>query len=237
MGYQTDFYGTLQFTRKLTSEELSTLNTIIGAARHSDDCEVSEALQRQAEAARVIERDGNGPLVFDPHEGANLRAGFQDLIIGDDLSPHYARALRISDDKSGLVYCAEKTYDMVAGVNFIIANGRVRIPGFGLKGSLYASTEFKPYHWLVKINREGWAYQKKSHQQALWDHDKKAYLKLIESDLAWRRRAAKDEDPRRAFRKAVDAACDRVDEFLDLTERRWQRMRYWIETRVIRPVL
>jgi hypothetical protein len=77
MGYQTDFYGTLQFTRKLTPEELSTLNAIISAARHSDDCEVPEALQRQAEAARVIERDGNGPLVFDPHEGANLREAFR----------------------------------------------------------------------------------------------------------------------------------------------------------------
>jgi hypothetical protein len=237
MGYYTKFYGKLCFTRKLTAEELSTLDKIIRAARHGDR-EVSEALQRQAEATRAIERDGNGALVFDPHEGANLRAGFQNLITGDGLSPQYARALRINDDKSGLVYCAEKTYDMVAGVNFIIANGRARIPGFGLKGSLFASTEFKPYYWLVKINDEGWAYQKKCRHEALWDHDKKAFLEGLEAELCWRRKEAKRaEDPRRAFRRAVDAACDRVDEFLDLTERRWQRMRYWIETRVIRPIL
>jgi hypothetical protein len=237
MGYQTDFYGTLQFTRKLTAEELSTLDKIITAAWHSDD-EVLEAVRRQAEATRVIEREGHGPLVFDPHEGANLRAGFQDLITGEGLSPHSARALRISDHKSGLVYCAEKTYDMVAGVNFIIANGRARIAGFGLKGSLFASTEFKPYHWLVKINDEGWAYQKKCHQRALWDHDKKAYLERLEAELNWRRKEAnRAEDPRRAFRRAVDAACDRVDEFLDRGERRWQRLRYWIETRIIRPLL
>jgi hypothetical protein len=237
MGYQTDFYGALQFTRQLTAEELSTLDKIITAARHSDE-EVLEAVRRQAEATRVIEREGNGPLMFDPHEGANLRAGFQNLITGDGLSPHYARALRISDDKSGLVYCAEKTYDMVAGVNFIIANGRARIAGFGLKGSLFASTEFKPYHWLVKINDEGWAYQKKRRHEALWDHDKKAFLERLAAELCWRRKEAKRaEDPRRAFRRAVDAACDRVDEFLDRNERRWQRLRYWIETRFIRPLL
>jgi hypothetical protein len=148
------------------------------------------------------------------------------------MSPHYACHLRISDDKTGLVHCSEKTYDMIGGVNFIIANGRAKIPGFGLKGSLYASTEFEPYDWLVKINDEGWAYQEKCDPIALWDHDKRAYLELIQSDLAWRRREAKDQDPRRAFRKAADAVCDRVDEFLDSCAPKWQRLRYWLDTRL-----
>jgi hypothetical protein len=85
MGQETHFYGTLEFTRKLTGEEL---------------------------------------------------AAFMDLIVRDDLSPLYAGALRINKAKSGLIYRSEKTYDMVAGVNFIIANGRDRIPGFGLRGEL-----------------------------------------------------------------------------------------------------
>jgi hypothetical protein len=42
---------------------------------------------------------------------------------------------------------------LVEAVNFIIANGRQRIPDFGLKGSMFAETEFAPYHWLLKIDR------------------------------------------------------------------------------------
>jgi hypothetical protein len=58
-------------------------------------------------------------------------------------------------------HCGQKTYSMVEAVNFILANGRARIPDFGLTGSLFAETEFRPYHWLVKIGPDGWAMQQR----------------------------------------------------------------------------
>jgi hypothetical protein len=69
--------------------------------------------------------------------------------------------LRITYDRRDLRYCAEKTYTMVEAVNFIIANGRERIRDFGLKGSLFAETEFRPHHWLAKIGPDGWAMQQR----------------------------------------------------------------------------
>ena len=64
----------------------------------------------------------------------------------------------MSDDGRGLVYRSEKTYDIVAGINFIIVNARTRVPDFGLTGMLTADTEFEPYHWFVKIGSDGMAY-------------------------------------------------------------------------------
>jgi len=242
MGYETHFYGKLEFARKLTTEELTRLDGIIDggddpeARRHlfqmimfgGNGDEISRALIQQAEAERAIERDGKGPLVLDPHSGADLTASMRHLITGEGLSPKYACHLRISDDKTGLVYRAEKTYDVIGGVNFIIANAREKIPGFGLKGSLFASTEFEPYTWLVKINEEGWAYQEKCEMYALWDHDKKAYLEHLQVQLYCRRQEVKrGEDPRRTYRIMADNICDRIDQAIEHygCELRWARHR------------
>jgi hypothetical protein len=68
-------------------------------------------------------------------------------------------ALKIAGN--GLVYCSEKSYEMVESVNFVIANARRKIPDFGLKGALRAVTEFEPHLWWLKIADDGWARQVK----------------------------------------------------------------------------
>lgn len=210
MGYETNYYGKLEFTRELTREELSALDKIINAALFRDP-EIFDATKRQAEATRAIERDGKGALVFDPCEGADLRAGFLNLITGEHLSPHDATSLRISADGSGLEYCSEKTYDMIGGVNFIIANGRERIPGFGLKGSLYASTEFEPYTWLVEINKQGWAEQVPCKMEDLPPDDQQKYKDEIEAQRqAWKARCERMRNEHTGFRSAMKGICDRV---------------------------
>jgi len=210
MGYETHFYGKLEFTRELTREELSTLDRIINAAELDSD-EVFEAVNRQAEATRAIERDGKGPLVINAREGADLRAAFQNLITGEGLSPQYASSLYIADDGTGLMYGSEKTYDMIAGVNFIIANGRERIPGFGLKGSLYASTEFEPYTWLVKINEQGWAEQVPCKMEDLPPEDQQKYKEEIEAERrAWKAACERFRNEDTGFRSAMKGICDRV---------------------------
>jgi hypothetical protein len=123
MGYYTHYYGKLEFTRRLTLEELATLERIINVGREHGDV-IGEAAKAQAEAIRAIDRDGKGPLVFDPYAIANLCAAFSNLITGEALNPHDASSLRITDDGMGLRYCSEKTYDMIGGLNFIIANAR-----------------------------------------------------------------------------------------------------------------
>jgi hypothetical protein len=152
MGRYADFYGKLEFNRPLTDEELLTLNRILGAGRTSSP-EIRQTITRNAEQRRAAR--GGGPLWFDAGTTAEIAASMQGFISGKGLSPDYAADLRITDDRSGLVHCSEKTYDMVAGVNFIIANARREIPAFGLKGYLFGKTEFEPYEWLVTINRDG----------------------------------------------------------------------------------
>jgi hypothetical protein len=91
----------------------------------------------------------DGPVI------AEVTARMSGFIVGDGLSAIYAADLRLSDDRRGLVYASEKTYDMIAGVNFIIVNARTRIPDFRLQGTMAADTEFKPYIWFVKIGKDG----------------------------------------------------------------------------------
>ena len=210
MGYETHFYGKLEFTRQLTREELSTLDKIINAAFLAT-AEINEAIDRQAHVMRVIERDGSGPLVFDPRAGANLRASFQNLIVDEGLSPHDAASLYITDDRTGLRYGSEKTYDMVGGVNFIIANGREKIPGFGLKGRLFADTEFEPYTWLVRINEQGWAEQVPCKMEDLPPEDQQKYKEEIEAQRrAWIAGCERFRNENTGFRSAMRGICDRV---------------------------
>ena len=176
MGYQTDFYGKLAFTLRLTREELETLDRVIHPDRWIDAMTISQAVKHAADEERA-ERGGKGPLVFDPEVRANLLADMCGCTYGEDLSPYDASSMRITRDGRGLEYCSEKTYDLVAGINFIIVNGRKFVPGFGLTGSLFASTEFEPYHWLLKINAEGWAEQVPCEFTKLLTHSPRAYIR------------------------------------------------------------
>ena len=66
----------------------------------------------------------------------------------------------ITDDKLGLKYNeGEKSYRMIEGLNFIIANAKRKIPDFGLTGSMRANTELPPYVWDIRIGKDGWAKQ------------------------------------------------------------------------------
>lgn len=153
MGRYTHFHGQLDFSRLLSRAELDILGQVIEAGSESSDA-IEAAISAQAEAKRA----GRGPLMFHGPDMAQTAARMGGWIVGDGLSPHYAMAMRISDDRRGLVYASEKTYDMVGGLNFIIANARARIPGFGLTGTLAADTEFAPYTWFVRIGPDGNAY-------------------------------------------------------------------------------
>src|SRR5262249_19321421 len=60
----------------------------------------------------------------------------------------------ITDDRLGIEYVTEKTYQMVDVVNTILDEGRRRIPSFDLTGELLADTEFPPHTWLVTISED-----------------------------------------------------------------------------------
>ena len=184
MRYDTRFYGKLEFTRRLGIYELFELNKVLLAGRYDDeDAAVERFVKAQAYKERA-ER-GGGAVVFDPVDGASLRAQMRGFITSEQLLSHNAGALRISEDGCGLKYYSEKSYQMVQAVNFIIANGRERIADFGLKGSLFADTEFEPYHWLLKIDTDGCARQYPCRMTALLRHDPRAYLKHLR--LNWQR--------------------------------------------------
>jgi hypothetical protein len=187
MGYDTDFYGRLNFTRRLTREELDEVDRILRAGQYDEDQpEIEEVIQREAERERV--KRGGGPLVFVGSANAITRAQLRGCVVGPELSSANAAALRITDDGKGLEYCAEKSDEMVEAVNFIIANARRKIPDFGLKGSLFADTEFEPYHWLLKINSDGWAEQAPCRMTSLMHHNPRAYMRHLRWN--WRRPSA-----------------------------------------------
>ena len=152
MGYYTQFWGSLRFTRRLTESELHTVEAIIDAGQTSTP-EIDAVIQREH---KERQKPGHAEIIEVGKE-IMRRAELQGFIAPKGW-PDYID-LRITHDRRGLCYCAEKTYTMVESVNFIIANGRQRIPDFGLKGSMFAETEFAPYHWLLKIGPDGWAMQ------------------------------------------------------------------------------
>jgi hypothetical protein len=139
MGYDTQFYGTLQYTRTLTDAELTWLT------------------DRNAR---------NVPGM---------------------------REFRATNE--GISYASEKTYDMVGLLNSITADARKNIPDFGLKGSLFARTEFEPYHWLVKINNDGVAEQVLCEMRELMHHDLRAYIDYLELKRKFSRSIPKDNGP------------------------------------------
>lgn len=66
------FYGRLEFTRRLTAEELGVVERIIHAGDCSDDPGIQAAVEMQA--IRRADRRGSPEPVFDAEENADLRA-------------------------------------------------------------------------------------------------------------------------------------------------------------------
>jgi hypothetical protein len=91
---------------------------------------------------------------------------------------------RISDDRQGLIYASEKTYDMVREINSLIASAREKIPDFGIKGALAAETDFNPFSvsrdldhclWFVKIGPDGFAHGEKTNRDEWLAFRRKVY--------------------------------------------------------------
>jgi hypothetical protein len=237
MGYQTDFYGRLNFKKKLTKEQLRWIATVIDAGDYKAESDVLEENDVEAAVWEDARRNqipgcalvfGNSPAV---------RADARGFIVGEDLSPAYARHMVITPDKKGLAYGAEKGYDMVAGVNFIIANARLMIPDCGLEGSLFALTDFEPFEWLLKIGADGWAIQEPCDANDLWNADRRAFLHWKKSQLRrlcfgpiWSAaRRHRDGLDANGFQKAVGAlCCGYVKMAWEISRRIW-RIRYGAE--------
>jgi hypothetical protein len=151
--------------------------------------------------------------------------------------------LCVTIDEKGLRYCAEKSRDMVGTVNHLIDEACKVIAGFGLKGSLYASTEYEPYTWLLKIGPDGGATQERCSVKELWRHSKSEYLArqrlkvrmfvrgpIVEARL----RHKNHEGKKGSIRKAADAVCSFYLDTEAVVGRKMWRLRHgaaWPEMR------
>ena len=152
MGYYTRFYGRLEFTRELTEPELAWIDEIIHADHAPVTPEITETLSREREARRL---PGCAMMYHGPDE-ASRRMELLGFVA--PMGPPGYIDYEITEDGKGLEHAkTEKSYTMVEGLNFIIANARCRIPDFGLTGRMFADTEFEPYHWVIRIGDDGWA--------------------------------------------------------------------------------
>ena len=173
MGYETVFYGKLRFTRRYGEEELARVRRILEEPRLIGKETCSAYLD--ARLKNNWDNDRDNRLMGEAVLAAVKAAGFE-VTNGNGYRAH---DLRITRDGMGLEYCSEKSYDLIDSVNFIIENGRKFIPGFKLSGSLFASTEFEPYHWLLKIGSDGFAHQEPCRMIDLLPHSPKAYLQHL----------------------------------------------------------
>jgi hypothetical protein len=178
MSYDTQFWGSLKFTRRLTQNELETVEAIIGAGRTSTP-EIEAVIEQERAQRR---KPGHAEIINAGRE-IMRRAQLQGFIAPKGWPSRID--LHITDDRRGLCYCAQRTYTMVEAVNFIIANGRQRIPDFGLKGSMFAETDFAPYRWLLKIGPDGWAMQQRCRMTRVIAYSPCLYAEHLR--LNWRR--------------------------------------------------
>ena len=162
MGYETHFYGRLNFTRELSESDLGWIEEIINAQHAEITLKIERILhwERQARRFRFFLQRGFrlGPTI---HHGRNEASRQMELLgfIAPKGAPGYIDYV-ITEDRKGLQYAdTEKSYTMIEGLNFIIANARRRIPDFGLTGQMRAVTEFTPYRWTIQIGKDGWAKQ------------------------------------------------------------------------------
>jgi len=153
VGYYTYFTGRLDFARPLNKAEFGWIVEIIEAG-NSRNAEVEGVIEREREQRR----DPAGPLIYRCDEEHSRRLELLGLI-----SPKGAPGFidyDITEDGRGLEYAeTEKSYTMIEGLNFIIANARRKIPDFALRGEMRADTEFAPYSWLIRMGADGWAEQ------------------------------------------------------------------------------
>jgi hypothetical protein len=228
MGAQTDFYGKLKFTQRLEHHELAWLEWVIAADLNYGTLTRSDYMKEFKTSGRAWDNKMDNERPFELCDVAMRADGFV-MLEGSGS----AGDMRISDKEDGLVYASEKTYDLVAGINYIIANARRCVPDFGLRGALYAETDYEPYTWLLKINDQGWAEQVPCHLDELPLEDQKMYQveikrrwvgwsqlcvqmhfeerhKLLAAGVRryFRMKYADDGvDPRNCFQKAGDAVC------------------------------
>ena len=179
MGLYTHFSGTLKFTRRLTESELETVAAILRAGETRATPEIEAILDREHKERQIPGR----AILFDTVRETRRRAELKGYIAPKGW-PQFVD-LDITGDRRGLCYCAEKSYTMVKSVNFVIANGRERIPDFGLKGSMFAETEYAPYHWLLKIGPDGWAMQQPCRMTRAIAYSPRRYAEHLR--LNWRR--------------------------------------------------
>src|SRR4051794_29461965 len=104
MGYDTHFHGMLEFSRPMTADELAWIDQVRKAG-HDWTPEISDAVWSKAA------RPGRAAIIGP--ESADQAAKMRGFITGKGLNASNAADLRVSNDRRGLVYGAEKTYDMV----------------------------------------------------------------------------------------------------------------------------
>ena len=74
----------------------------------------------------------------------------------------YTIDLELIDDFSGLEWNGtEKSYEMIAQVNYLITQMRKKNPSFALEGKLLAQGEDIDDRWELRIGENGLAYEKK----------------------------------------------------------------------------
>ena len=173
MGYYTNFYGKLKFTRKLMGVELAWVNTVM--REPSEIATRTRRLYMDARKSGDWDNDRDNARMQQSVVHEMKAAGYILTWSGQD----DAGDMCIAPGKNGLIYTAEKPYDLVSGVNFIVTNARRKIPDFGLQGSLFAQTEFEPYTWLLKINEQGWAEQVPCRMAPLLRHSPRAYMQHL----------------------------------------------------------
>lgn len=154
MGYDTSYYGKLRFTRRLTSGERDWIETIIraGNGRYSTP-EIETEIEAEREARRKPER----AQMIDCAAEAARRAELLGFVMPEGGLRRVD--FRITARRDGIEWNGgEKFYHPVGAVNFILANAHRKIPDFGLRGSIYAETEFRPCRWLIRIGRDARAH-------------------------------------------------------------------------------
>ena len=111
-----------------------------------------------------------GELRFKPELKASELAHLNKFL-GDDIRDHldweknkwseelrYSIDLELNEDYSGIEWTGtEKSYEMVAQVNYIISQMRKINPAFELEGSFLAQGEDLEDRWSLTIGDDGWA--------------------------------------------------------------------------------
>jgi len=132
MGYNTEFRGTLKFSRDLTGPELARLKSMLG-----EDCRDHPEWEVSFEKVPA-------------HDTESRYSGLSHMDI------------ELTDDFDGIKWNgSEKTYDLVDKINLITAFMREAVSDFRLTGFLEARGEEFDDSWKLVIDECGWATREK----------------------------------------------------------------------------